>query len=58
MKVIMIDQDGVVSNRNYQTTKDIRGMLSATIASGDAIVPNSRIIYRMMTSTARRCNVT
>jgi hypothetical protein len=37
----MIDQDGVVSNRNYQTTKDIRGMLSATIASGDAIVPNS-----------------
>jgi hypothetical protein len=37
----MIDQDGVVCNRNYQTTKDIQTTLNATIEAGSVIVPNS-----------------
>ncbi len=41
MKVIMIDQDGVVCDQNYQTTKDIRDTLWTVLDAGNIIIPNS-----------------
>lgn len=41
LKVIMIDQDGVISNRNYQATKDISKLVNSLQTQNVVIVPNS-----------------
>lgn len=41
MKVIMVDQDGVISDKNYQTTKDISQFVDSLRTQGIIIVPNS-----------------
>lgn len=41
LMVIMIDQDGVISNRNYQATKDLSKLINSLQAQNVVIVPNS-----------------
>jgi len=41
MKIVMLDWDGVVLNKRYQTTKDIRVIVRHTQSLGTMIVPNS-----------------
>lgn len=41
MKVVMIDQDGVVFNQDYRTTKDISGIIREITSHGAILVPNS-----------------
>jgi len=40
-KVIMIDQDGVISDRNYKVTKNINRLINDLRSQGIIIVPNS-----------------
>lgn len=41
LKVIMIDQDGVISDKNYQVTKNISSLVGTMCSQGIIIVPNS-----------------
>ena len=40
MKIVMIDQDGVLLDRNYETTLDLNGFLKR-LPKGIVVVPNS-----------------
>ncbi len=40
-KLIMLDQDGTICNRQYQVTADITALLQELIQAGVVIVPNS-----------------
>ena len=40
-KIAMVDQDGVVCNKQYQTTKDIRTLVHSVTKNNLVIVPNS-----------------
>jgi len=40
-KVVMFDQDGVVCDKTYKTTKDIRKTISLALAQGIHLIPNS-----------------
>lgn len=49
-RIVMVDQDGVVCDRNYQTTKDIKNCIKELTGANLKIVPNSdtpvkRLIY-------------
>lgn len=41
MKIVMVDQDGVVCDTDYQPTADIRNIVDECVTEGMVIVPNS-----------------
>ena len=49
-KVIMFDQDGVVCDKAYKTTKDIKETISLALAKGIILVPNSDTPWKRLSN--------